>query len=64
MIACLGIAPLILAADESPNVLIIIADDCTHNDLPVYGGRNAKTPNIDRLASEGLVFRPRSLPPA
>ena len=33
-----------------------MADDCTHNDLPVYGGQNAKTPNIDRLASEGLVF--------
>ena len=33
-----------------------MADDCTHNDLPVYGGQNAATPNIDRLASEGLVF--------
>jgi uncharacterized sulfatase len=33
-----------------------MADDCTHSDLPVYGGRNAKTPNIDKLASEGLVF--------
>ena len=39
-----------------PNVLIIMADDCTHNDLPVYGGRNAITPHIDKLASEGLVF--------
>ncbi len=39
-----------------PNVLIIMADDCTYNDLPVYGGLNAKTPNIDRLAREGLTF--------
>jgi len=39
-----------------PNILIIIADDCTYNDLPTYGGQNASTPNIDRLASEGLVF--------
>ncbi len=39
-----------------PNILLIIADDCTHNDLPIYGGKNAATPNIDRLASEGLVF--------
>ncbi len=39
-----------------PNFLLIIGDDCTYNDLPVYGGRNAATPNIDRLASEGLVF--------
>ena len=33
-----------------------MADDCTYNDLPVYGGQNALTPSIDRLASEGLVF--------
>ena len=39
-----------------PNFLIILADDCTYNDLPLYGGKNAKTPHIDRLASEGLVF--------
>ena len=43
-------------AAERPNFLIIMADDCTHSDLAVYGGRNAKTPNIDRFASEGLVF--------
>lgn len=43
------------AADQ-PNVLIIMADDCTYNDLPLYGGANAKTPNIDRLAAEGLTF--------
>lgn len=39
-----------------PNFLIIMADDCTYNDLPLYGGQNAKTPHIDRLASEGLTF--------
>jgi uncharacterized sulfatase len=44
------------AVAKSPNVLIILADDCTFNDLAVYGGQNAKTPNIDRLAAEGLVF--------
>ncbi|MDF1739240.1 MAG: sulfatase [Verrucomicrobiales bacterium] len=44
------------AALASPNFLIIVADDCTYNDLPIYGGANAKTPNIDQLASEGLIF--------
>jgi uncharacterized sulfatase len=39
-----------------PNFLIIMADDCTFNDLPLYGGQNAKTPNLDKLASEGLTF--------
>ena len=43
-------------AAEPPNVLIIMADDCTFNDLPPYGGQNARTPNIDRLASQGLTF--------
>lgn len=43
-------------ADDRPNFLIIMADDCTYNDLPVYGGQNAKTPNIDALALRGLVF--------
>ena len=44
------------AGQKKPNILIIMADDCTHNDLPVYGGQNAATPNIDRFAAEGLVF--------
>jgi N-sulfoglucosamine sulfohydrolase len=51
----LGASPKV-AAKERPNFLIIMADDCTYNDLPVYGGKNALTPNIDRLASQGLVF--------
>jgi N-sulfoglucosamine sulfohydrolase len=41
---------------KRPNILIIIADDCTFSDLPIHGGVNAKTPNLDRLASQGLVF--------
>lgn len=44
------------SAAAKPNVLIIMADDCTFNDLPLYGGANAKTPNIDRLATQGLTF--------
>ena len=45
-----------ITAAKTPNVLIIMADDCTHNDLPLYGGQNAKTPNIDALAASGLTF--------
>ena len=43
-------------AAEKPNVLIIMADDCTHTDLPLYGGQNAKTPNLDALAAQSLTF--------
>ena len=46
-----------LQAQNPPNVLVIMADDCTFNDLPAYGGQNAKTPHIDKLAREGLLFR-------
>ncbi len=45
-----------------PNILIIIADDATYNDLPLYGGQNVKTPNIDLLAEQGLVFDRAYLP--
>jgi len=38
-----------------PNLLLIIADDCTHRDLEVYGGQ-AKTPHLGRLASQGIKF--------
>ena len=40
-----------------PNILVIVADDCTHTDLPIHGGENAKTPHIDALARQGLVFQ-------
>jgi len=58
LFAVLAAAVLACAARaaDRPNFLIIIADDCTFNDLPVYGGRNAKTPNIDALAASGLTF--------
>ena len=55
VLVSLGTVLQIKAADL-PNVLVIMADDCTYNDLAVYGGRNAKTPQIDRLARQSLVF--------
>ena len=41
---------------DRPNFLIIIGDDATYLDLPSYGGQNVATPNIERLASQGVVF--------
>jgi len=41
---------------DRPNILLIIADDCTYSDLPLYGGVNVKTPEIDQLATQGLCF--------
>lgn len=45
------------AADaKSPNVIYILADDLGYGDLSCYGQDKFATPNIDRLASEGLKF--------
>lgn len=44
------------AATVRPNIVFILADDLTCRDLGVYGGANVPTPNIDRLAREGLRF--------
>jgi uncharacterized sulfatase len=45
-----------VSSNNTPNILIIIADDCTHSDLPLYGGVNVNTPQIDQLASQGMTF--------
>jgi uncharacterized sulfatase len=50
------LATAVHANADRPNFLIIMADDCTYNDLPLYGGKNAKTPNLDALAKRGLTF--------
>ena len=46
------------AADKSPrpNVLVIMADDLGYGDLSCYGTTSLETPNIDRLAKQGLRF--------
>ena len=41
---------------QKPNFLIVIADDLNKDSLPCYGNKDAITPNIDRLAKEGMVF--------
>src|SRR5919106_6971682 len=42
------------AARRQPNFVIIYADDLGYGDLSAYGARAIKTPNIDRLAREGM----------
>ncbi|WP_435020153.1 arylsulfatase [Tundrisphaera sp. TA3] len=48
-----GAAPQ--AAKAKPNVVVILADDLGYSDIGCYGGE-IRTPNLDRLASNGLRF--------
>ena len=41
---------------EELNVIYILADDLGYGDLGCYGQTKIETPNIDRLASEGMLF--------
>ena len=44
------------AQSRPPNIVFILADDLGINDLGVYGRTEHRTPNLDRLAAEGLRF--------
>jgi len=43
-------------AGRPPNILFILADDLGYGDLGCYGQRQIATPNIDRMAAEGVRF--------
>ena len=44
------------AQSTKPNIVFILADDLGYADVSCYGQRDYATPNIDRLAAEGLKF--------
>ena len=51
-----AVAPSPPAAAQRPNVLVIIMDDLGYADVSAYHKGRIPTPNIDRLASEGVLF--------
>lgn len=50
------VSTLSAAESRPPNVVIILADDLGYADLGCFGAGKIKTPNIDRMAGEGMKF--------
>jgi arylsulfatase A len=44
------------AANQKPNIILIMADDLGYECLGCYGGTSYRTPNLDALAADGLRF--------
>ncbi|MFT5493025.1 MAG: arylsulfatase A-like enzyme [Limisphaerales bacterium] len=60
-IACLLLAGAIFtsnlqAASGRPNIIYVLADDLGYGDLSCYGQKTLSTPNLDKLAKEGMRF--------
>ena len=52
-------------SEKLPNIVLIMADDMGYGDAGCYNSESLiRTPNIDRLASEGLLFRDAHSPAA
>src|SRR5947207_1388598 len=58
LLAVLVFAPIIYAADKKPNIVFIMGDDVGMWNIGAYhrGMMAAKTPNLDKLAKEGILF--------
>lgn len=49
-------ATAVCHAARQPNVIYILADDLGYGDIGVYGQSHFETPNLDRLAEQGMRF--------
>ena len=56
LVAALVVSESSVATEQRPNIVIILADDLGYGDLSCYGATKIHTPNIDRLASQGMKF--------
>ena len=56
--ACMSSQPSLNPSEKNqrPNIIFIYADDWGYGDLSLHGHKSIKTPNLDKLAQEGLEF--------
>jgi len=50
------VGKLATSAEQTPNVIFILMDDMGYSDVSCYGAEEVNTPNIDRMAAEGMKF--------
>lgn len=55
-ILCCFLPSAVWAEDQRPNIIYIMADDLGYGDLSCFGQAKFKTPNLDRMAAEGVTF--------
>jgi len=55
LLLTLGLFPCLAQAESRPNIILIMSDDMGFSDIGCYGGE-IKTPNLDKLAADGLRF--------
>jgi arylsulfatase A len=53
-ITAVAVSPV--SAESKPNILLMMADDLGYSDLSCYGSQENKTPELDRLAAQGVRF--------
>jgi arylsulfatase A-like enzyme len=54
VVAAVPATPQRAPAQERPNIVLIVADDLGYGDLSSYGAPDIRTPNLDRLARDGV----------
>ncbi|WP_343701727.1 arylsulfatase [Chitinophaga sp.] len=53
---CCAALTTVVHAQQKPNIVFILADDLGYGDIGPYGQQKIKTPNLDRLAKQGMCF--------
>ena len=45
------------SGEKKPNIILLLADDLGYNELGSYGQKIIRTPNLDLLAKDGMIFK-------